>query len=251
MSPRRAALHRPDSPIRPARATRKSASGPGGRVANSRDVGIYFREDCRPLDDSLQLEMVVAQYLLQIRDVRTTAGLPIGEVVGAGVVAELEGHRDELSHAILRGIAHVAPGRMGERAADAAAHLAGREIGLPAKFEDVGLAKAVGAWRATEGAHPGEYVLFAEFEHPAGRRHTIAVFVEPRRGGRVKHLGLMDAMSAIAPDGPFDPARMESLDLATAGGLLRDVVDRTYGPSLAETDDFRVLIAAARARSMS
>ena len=62
-------------------------------------MAIYFREDCRTLRDSLQLEMVVAQYCLQIRDVRTTAGVPVGDAVGVGVVAELEGHGDPLSHA--------------------------------------------------------------------------------------------------------------------------------------------------------
>lgn len=62
------------APIRKASPTRKSASGPGDRVASARDVAIYFREDCRTLCDSLQLEMVVAQYCLRIRDVVTTAG---------------------------------------------------------------------------------------------------------------------------------------------------------------------------------
>jgi hypothetical protein len=70
-------------------------------------VAIYFREDCRTLRDSLQLEMVVAQYCLRIRDLLTTARMPVGDVVGAGVVAELEREADPLSHAILRGVAHV------------------------------------------------------------------------------------------------------------------------------------------------
>src|SRR5204863_1848057 len=91
------------SPIRKALPTRESASGPSDRIASSRDVAIYFREDCRTLQDSLQLEMVVAQYLLRIRDVRSSAGVPVGDAVGAGIVAELEGHGDPLSHAILRG----------------------------------------------------------------------------------------------------------------------------------------------------
>src|SRR3989442_12051360 len=33
--------------IRKAHPTRTSASGPGERVASTRDVAIYFREDCR------------------------------------------------------------------------------------------------------------------------------------------------------------------------------------------------------------
>ena len=43
---------------------------------------------------------------------------------------------------------------------------------------------------------------------------------------------------------------MESLDIPAAGALMREVLERSYGPSGAETDDYRVLIAQARARAM-
>src|SRR5207244_4857933 len=158
------------SPIRRASPTRKSASGPGERVASARDVAIYFREDCRTLHDSLQLEMVVAQYCLQIRDVVTTAGVPVGDVVGIGVIAELEGHGDPLSHAILRGVAHLGLGETGARSAEAAARLTERVIGLPQQFADVGKSRAVGAWRTRAGLGD-EFVFFAEFEHQRGARH--------------------------------------------------------------------------------
>src|SRR4051794_856821 len=49
------------APFRKATPTRQSAAGPGDRIANATAVAGYFREDCRPLSDSLQLEMVVAQ----------------------------------------------------------------------------------------------------------------------------------------------------------------------------------------------
>ena len=220
------------------------------RVASARDVAVYFRDDCRTLRDSLQLEMVVAQYLLQMRDVVTTAGVPVGDAAAAGVVLELELHGDPLSHSILRGLAYLATGDVRERSADAVARLAEQGVGLRAQFADVAGARAVGAWRATAGGRRGEYALFVDFEHPLGGRHAIALFVEPRSGGTLKHIALMNPMADLDPDEPFHPSVLESLDLAAAGALVSEVLDRSFGSSLARADDFRVLIAAARARSM-
>jgi hypothetical protein len=238
------------APIRHATPTRQSASGPGDRIASATEIAGFFREDCRGLDDSLQLEMVVAQYELRMRSVRSSQGAAVGDELAAAVIDELEQQGSPLSHAILRGLAHLARGETARRSADAAARLAEADIGLPVKFGDVAGAQPTAAWRATEGAHTGEYVLFVEFEHSLGRRHTIAVFVEPRRGGTIKHIGLLDAMTAIEGDGPFDPRAMDALDYATAGALLSAALERTYGEDVADSDDYRVLIAAARARSL-
>jgi hypothetical protein len=239
------------APFRKATPTRQSASGPGDRIANARDVAIYFREDCRPLRDSLQLEMVVAQYVLRMRDVRTPEGVPIGDATSAGVVAELERHGDELSHAILRGLAHLGSGHTASRSADAAARLAERGTGMPANFGDVGAVRTLGAWRQSEGGHAGEYVFFAEFEHPLhGRRHSLALFVEPRRGGVVKHIGLLGPMDELAADEPFHLDAMEALEIEAAGELLAELLERSHGQALDGSDDYRVVIAAARARSM-
>lgn len=246
--PRRARNIDRRPPIRKARPTRKSASGPGDRVASARDVAIYIREDCRTLRDSLQLEMVVAQYCLRIRDLRTTAGVPVGNPVGANLVAELEREGDPLSHAILRGVARVGLGETAKRSAEAVARLSERAIGLPPAFADVGQARALGAWRV-RGDVDGEYALFAEFEHAHGARHTLALYVDPRRGGVVKHLGLLGSMSQIDAAEPFHPEAMESVELPVAGALTREVLGRSYGPSMAGSDDYRVLIAAARAES--
>jgi len=218
-------------------------------VASARDVAIYFREDCRTLHDSLQLEMVVAQYCLRIRDVLTTAGVPVGDVVGVGVVAELEGHGDPLSHAILRGVAHLGLGETAARSAEAVARLTGRAIGLPQQFGGVGKSRAVGAWR-TSADLDDEFALFAEFEHPYGARHTIALFVEPRCGGAVKHIGLLGAMNELDSDEPFHPNALETMEISAAGALIREVLEGSYGPRAAASDDYRVLIASARARPM-
>jgi hypothetical protein len=222
----------------------------GHSVASARDVADYFREDCRALRDSLQLEMVVAQYHLRMRGVVSREGVPVGDAASAGVVAELERHGDPLSHVILRGLADLGTGATATRSAEAVARFAGRGVGVTAKFADVAGARAVGAWRASEGGHAGEFALFVDFEHPLGARHSLALFVEPRRGGVVKHIALMNPMSDVDPDDPFHPSALETLDLAVAGTLLREVLERSYGTSLADVDDFRVLIAAARASAM-
>jgi hypothetical protein len=227
-----------------------STSGPGDRVASARDVAIYFREDCRTLRDSLQLEMVIAQYFLQIRDVLSTEGVPVGDPVGAGVVAELEREGDALSHAILRGLADLGAGETARRAGDAAERLNKRTTGLPRQFADVAKARALAAWRTRAGGFEGEYVLFADFEHPRGARHAIALFVEPRKGGVVKHIGLLGPMSDLDPDEPFHPERLELVAISQGGALMHEVLERSFGPLAAESDDYRVLIAAARARSM-
>lgn len=239
------------APFRPASPTKPSASGPGDRIASPRDVAIYFREDCRTLRDSLQLEMVVAQYLLQIRDVVTTAGIPAGDVIGPRVLVWLERERDPLSHAIVRGVAHLATGDMAQRSADAVRRLTGGNVGLPPQFADVGDARAVGAWRAAGSGLDGEHALFAEFEHPRGRRHAIALFVVPQHGGVVKHIGLLGAMNELEAAGPFSPDALESVPIRVAGALIRGVLERSYGADAADSDDYRVLLATARVRSMA
>lgn len=238
------------SPIRKAVPTKDSASGPDDRIASARNVAHWFREDCRTLRDSLQLEMVVAQYHLQMRDVLTPQGAPVGDATGAAVIAELERHGDALSHAILRGLEHLGTGETVTRSAGAIARLAGRGIGLPPKFADVAGARPLAAWRTSEGGHDGEYVLFADFEHAQGTRHALALFVEPRHGGVVKHIGLMNPMSDLDAGDAFHPSALEPMPIATAGELLHELLDRSFRSDLSNTDDYRVLIGAARARSM-
>ncbi len=214
------------------------------RIASAAEVANYFRRDCRTLRDSLQLEMVVAQYLIQMRDVRSPEGVPVGDAVSAGVTAELERHGDPLSHAILRALAHLGTGEVASRSAEAEERVAERGVGLPVKFADVAGARAVGAWRTSEGGRGSEYALFVEFEHSLGTRHSLALFV---RGGVARHIGLMKPLAELDPDEPFHPSAMETLELAVAGELLRDLLDRSFPAS---SDDFRVIIAAARGRSM-
>lgn len=238
------------SPIREATPKRQSASGAGDRIASLRDVAIYLREDCRTLRDSLQLEMVVAQYHLRMRGVLTPGGVTVGDATSAGVIAELERRSDPLSYAILRGLDYLGTGETAERSAEAVARLVERGIRLPPEFADVGKARALGAWRDTAGGCDGEYALFVDFELPLGARHSLALFVEPRRGGVVKHIGLMNPMSDLDPGDPFHPNALDTVDIAAAGALLYKVLDRSFGSFLADVDDYRVLIAAARARSM-
>lgn len=238
------------APIRTADPKRQSASGPGDRTASVHEVATYFREDCRALRDSLQLEMVVAQYELRIRSVVSPDGVPVGDALSAGVIAELERHDDPLSHAILRGLEYLATGTTAQRSAEAAARIAARGVALPAQFADVAEARPVGAWRETGGAGDGEYALFVDFAYRLGTRHALALFVEPRRGGVVKHLGLLSAMTELDSDDPFHPSALEPLEVATAGALMRKVLDRSFRRPGPDVDDYRVVIALARAHSM-
>ena len=230
--------------------TRLSASGPGPQVVSARDVAIFFREDCRTLDDSLQLEMVVAQYCIQIRDVRSTNGVPVGDAVAADVVAHLEREGDALSHAVLRGMAHIGVGLAAERSAAAAARLSEADAGLPPQFVDVAKASPVGAVRVRDVRIRECSALFAEFEHPLGRRHTIALFLDERRAKWVKHIALLGPLEEVRPEEEFAPATPEAVPTAPTGALMRDALERSYGRGAARSGDYRALIALARAESM-
>jgi hypothetical protein len=214
------------------------------RIASAAQVATYFRQDCRSLRDSLQVEMVVAQYLIQMRDARSPEGVPVGDAVSAGVIGELERHGDPLSHAMLRALEHITTGETARWSAEAVARLAANGVGLPVKFADVAGSRSVGAWQTSAGGRGREYALFVEFEHSLGSRHSLALFV---RGGVAKHIALMHPMDELEPEEPFHPSAMEVVELAAAGPLLRDVLDRSFGP---HSGDYRVLIAGARARSM-
>src|SRR3954447_417317 len=215
-----------------------------GQVSHAGDVAGYFRKDCKPLRDSLQLEMVAAQYQLQMDGVCSPEGIPVGEAVCAGVVAELEAQGDALSHAILRALAHLGTADTAQRSADAVARLAERGVGLPPKFADVAQARAGGAWRDSEGGYDGEYCLFLDFVYPQGTGHALALFVEPLDGGTIKHLGLIQPMSQVKY-----PGVMEELEIPAAGALLRELLERSCPPPVGGCDDYRLLIAAARART--
>jgi hypothetical protein len=60
----------------------------------------------------------------------------------------------------------------------------------------------------------------------------------------------MPPASDLDPDDPFHPSALEPLRIDKAGGILGDAIERTFGESLDLTDDYRVVIAAARARSI-
>src|SRR5690242_9573296 len=214
-----------------------------GRISQAGEVAGFFRKDCKPLRDSLQLEMVAAQYQLQMDGTCSPEGIPVGEAVCAGVVAELEAHGDVLSHAILKALAYLGTGDTARRSADAVARLGESEVGVPPKFADVAHARAGGAWRDTHGGYDGEYCLFFDFVYPQGTGHALALFVEPRHGGTIKHIGLLQPMHEIEY-----PGFMQELEVPAAGALLKQLLDRSYGPSLETCDDYRGLIAAARAR---
>ena len=217
---------------------------PGRVLAATRELAHCFIDDCRGAADALELELIVAQYLP-----RFNGGL---ELHGTGaleaLLGELERRGDHVSHAALRALWYLGTGELQRLSADAAARLGERGVGLPLRLADVGLVRPTGAWRAPRGGNRGEYALFVEFEHPRAPTHSLAVLVDPRRGGLVKHLALLRPMDDLGDDGPFRPEALEKLDLGVARELMRDLLVRTFGRGTAGTDDYSVLIAAARAR---
>ncbi len=217
---------------------------------NAREIAACFREDCRTLRDSLQLEMVVAQYCLRMRDAVTPERLPVGNALSASVISSLERDGDPLALAILKALAHIGCGDARDRSRHAAARVAGAGIGLAAPFSDVCGASAVAAWRSTEGAFAGEYVMLVDFEYPRGAAHALALFVEPRGGGRVKHIALTSPVRDLPSDAGFHAEAMEPLEIPDAGELLAEAMERAFGTDLAKAEDFRVLIGAARVGSM-
>jgi hypothetical protein len=232
-------------PIQRATPSRQSASGPDDRIASAESIASWFLDDCRGLDDALQLEMVVAQYLVRMRDTRTPQGVPVGDALTASVIADLEERRQPFAHVLLRALAHLATGDAATRAADAVARLAEQGVGLSKRFADVATARPLGAWR--EHGDAGEQALFAEFEHPLGRRHSIALFV---RDGVARHIGLMPSAYDVDTEDPFHPDALEPLALPEAGELIGGALTRAYGRDWERSDDYRVVIAAARARAM-
>jgi hypothetical protein len=237
----------PDAgPIQRAHPTRQSASGPDDRIASAEAIARWFLDDCRAVDDTLQVEMVVAQYLVRMRDTCTPQGVPVGDALTASVIADLEQRRQPLAHVLLRALAHLATGDAATRAADAVARLAEQGVGLSQRFADVATARPLGAWR--EHGDATEQALFAEFVHPlAGRAHSIALFV---RDGVARHIGLMPSAYQLDPGDPFHPDALEPLDLPEAGELIASALTRAYGRDWERSDDYRVVIAAARARTM-
>jgi hypothetical protein len=61
----------------------------------------------------------------------------------------------------------------------------------------------------------------------------------------------MPPTSDLEPGDPFHPSALETLETPVAGAVLNLVIHRSFGDSLDGTDDYRVLIAAARGRSMT
>jgi hypothetical protein len=93
----------------------------------------------------------------------------------------------------------------------------------------------------------GESCLAIEFEHDDNARHAVLAFVA--REGYAKHVAVTGSVWDIIDDAPF---RLEPAPPAAIASELRAALaatDPRTGRPASQGEDFRALIAAARARS--
>jgi hypothetical protein len=233
----------------PARAARRHADGPDGPVpvACATEIAAFLRDDTRQLGRTMQLELVVAQYLVRLRDAVTPAGEPLGPRPVLPLVEDIEAYGDGLSRAILATIADLADGDVAVAAADGAARLAERGLQYPARFRAVGSARALEAWTLRDG---GESCLTIEFEHADRARHSVMAFVAPE--GHAKHVAFAGSAWDIDPEAPFHPDRLTPTPTRLAARAMATALsgaDPATGRPASESLGFWALIAQARVRS--
>jgi hypothetical protein len=236
----------------PGRSAKRHHPGPDGPVpvANAAEIAEFLRDDTRPLGRTIQLELVVAQYLIRLRDAVTPDAVPIGPAPLLGLIEELDRAGDGLSRAILETVAELTDGEPASKSREAAGRLAARGLQYPARFRAVGSARALEAWAIREA---GEACLAIEFEHADGARHAVMAFVvDPSRGGYAKHVAITASMWDLDDDAPFHPSRLEAAPVDLVARELRaalDAADPASGRPASQGDDFRALIAAGRVRA--
>jgi hypothetical protein len=84
----------------PGREAMRSKPGLDGGpvpVANATEVAGFLREDTHLLHRTMQLDLVVAQYLVRLRDAVTAKGVPLGGVPLLELIVDLEEYADGLS----------------------------------------------------------------------------------------------------------------------------------------------------------
>jgi hypothetical protein len=219
-------------------------------VANASEIAEFLREDTRLLQRTMQLDLVVAQYLIRVRDAVTAEAVPVGPAPLLGLIEGLERAGDGLSRAILATIAELAVGEPAAKSREAAERLAARGLQPPGRFRAVGSAQALDAWVLRDA---GESCLAIEFEHAGGARHAVLAFVvDQSRGGYAKHVAITGSMWDLDDEAPFHPGRIESSpveSIALEMSAALDAVDPATGRPASQGGDFRALIAAARARA--
>ncbi len=159
---------------------------------------------------------------------RSVLGRETADAIGYGVVTRLAEVEDARAPTLLRGIAAVADDPIGIVAANALA--SGSTPGTPGWLRAVGSPAIVRAGRVEDPTSDEGTIVLFDLLWPCGERGGLGVFIDNARCATAKHILVgptIDECLEEIEDAEGSPWRLEELDPAAAGGLVRQAVDRT------------------------
>ena len=212
-------IHNPVRPRRPGsgsgpRARRRAivASEPArGEVldyaVHNADLLLAQADD---VDNAIHLEWVVSRFLPSWGDMPTHYKTDV-----LAVIDELEATADDVALTVLRGLEALAGGAIAEASTAAAERLSAAGVTAPPWARQIGTAQAVAA-RVSRHEEDDSAGVMIEYAYPDGARHALAAFIDGRRGGAVKFMGLTKPLGDACDNGelPFatvDPAEAERM----------------------------------------
>ena len=174
------------------------------------------------------------------------------------LVANLERLGGSGALVMLRALGHVAGGPVAPAACEAAERLRVTGVAGPAWIDEIGAATPTGAWVVRDADFDDGVLLFAEFDMPAGPRHTVSLFANHNFGGKATIIGLTRSMAetldadadAGAGGGLGSP---EPVSLAEMGARMRAALAATPPHdrlSRQNEDADRYALACARADAL-
>ena len=226
--------------------------GPGSerQRARRRTAVSRIARDAQSLTGVYETEYFVSSLLGQLWQQRASAppleGFDLDLILAAGLVQELAGHGGRGGRLVLHAIGRLAPGGLGALAADLARET---EDELPEWADEIGRSRVTSAVGATS---PGDGVsLVLEVAGAGMIDHAVAIFIDERRGGIAKHLGLIygerDRPSGLVPELGGGP-----VDVRDAAGQVLEAIAITDGrPAAPVGERFAELRTLALARAAS
>jgi hypothetical protein len=230
----------------------RRAPGPKSKQAAVR----MMCDEVGALDCPLHVECWTSSLLGQLWELRVKLESSWDEVdwalvLGGPIVEDIAAHGGRGAKLILSAIERIDPGGLGPLCGELSDRM--REDLLPDWACEIGSATVVQA--TSVGSGLGEVTMFLESRGAGHEPHTIAVFVDHRRGGIAKHLGLLQPIESLDYQmlrSGSSAAASKPLDPVLACERLHDAItrtDATVGPPVGE--DFAGLRALALARAGS
>ena len=249
--------HPPSRALKRMNTSRKTrritvTGGPGSerQRASRRSTVSRIARDAAKLGSVYEAEYFVSSLLGQFWERRACAppleGFDQDLVLGAALAQDLAANGGRGSRLVLQTIGRLARGGLGALAADLAREM---DDELPAWAADLGRSRATSAVCASA---PGDGVSIVLEVAGAGMvDHAIALFIDERRGGIAKHLGLIYG-EADRPGGLVSELGGGPADIRDAARQVLDAIRITDGrPDAPVGETFATLrmIAIARAAS--